>query len=189
MHPQDGRVVSNFVVQALKGEPLTIYGDGSQTRSFMFIHDLINGLISLMNREPQFDPEEGKFENVDVHSPVNLGNPTEFTIRELVDVVQEVVEEVRKEEEADLKKDSEGGDEEGTRTRQVEGEGEGEGGFQLPEKIKIEYLPMPIDDPKQRRPDTTRARELLGWEPKWSLKDGLKEMVKYYRMRIEEGSL
>lgn len=186
MHPQDGRVVSNFVVQALKGEALTIYGDGSQTRSFMFVHDLITGLIALMNREPQFDEELGRFD--DVHSPVNLGNPIEFTIKELVDIVSEVVEEVRKEAFEKLKGDGEV-ETETEAEGGVDGEGSGRESVKVPPPVRVEYLPMPVDDPKQRRPDTTRAKQLLGWEPRWKLRDGLREMVKYYRMRIDEGSL
>ncbi|PWN51083.1 NAD(P)-binding protein [Violaceomyces palustris] len=193
MQTDDGRVVSNFIVQALKGEPLTIFGDGSQTRSFMFIHDLIDGLIGLMNAEPSQNPDHQSSESQppdlsggptsgdvdqpvpdlphggevdhrsDVHSPVNLGNPAEFTVRELADLVAEVVEEVKNRPSA--RSTIDGGDD------------------------GIRQLPMPKDDPRQRRPDTTRARELLDWEPRWMLRDGLKEMATFYWDRMKEGSL
>ncbi|PWN42073.1 NAD(P)-binding protein [Ceraceosorus guamensis] len=149
MHAADGRVVSNFVIQALKGLPLTVYGDGIQTRSFCFIHDLIDGLIALMNVHPG---EEGK----DIHFPVNLGSSFEFTIAELATIVAEVVDELLAEERPNT---------------------------------EIRYLPLPIDDPKQRRPDTTRAEGLIGWNPRWKLKDGLREMAAYYHARILDGSL
>lgn len=221
-----GRVVSNFVIQALRGEPLTIYGDGSQTRSFMFIHDLVDGLISLMNTEAP-----------DAHAPVNLGNETEFTVKELVDVVQEVVEEIRREregeseegrDEADGEAEAEGGSKAGNGPAAAENSvGSAAAGYAAgpsqppaqadesapdlsglsissdnpstltssaaPSKKKtpseIIYLPMPIDDPQQRRPDTTRARKLLDWTPKWKLKEGLREMAEYYWGRMEEGVL
>jgi UDP-glucuronate decarboxylase len=128
MHPNDGRVVSNFIVQALKGQPITIYGDGSQTRSFCFVDDLVRGLIALMESADS------------VTGPVNLGNPGEFTIRELADHVVGLT---------------------GSRS-------------------KIVHMPLPEDDPKQRRPDITRARDLLGWEPKIPLDQGLTQTVAYF---------
>ncbi|CAL9066245.1 unnamed protein product [Musa banksii] len=126
----DGRVVSNFVAQALRKEPLTVYGDGKQTRSFQYVSDLVEGLIKLM---------EG--ENV---GPFNLGNPGEFTMLELAKVVQDTI---------DL-------------------------------NAKIEFRPNTADDPHKRKPDITRAKELLGWEPKVSLRDGLPLMVTDFRKRI-----
>lgn len=134
MHPNDGRVVSNFIVQALRGEEVTIYGDGTQTRSFCYVDDLIEGLIRLMNTEAE-----------DIHNPVNIGNPGEFTMNELA---QEVARAVGKE-------------------------------------IKIKYLPLPQDDPKQRQPDITRAKHLLGWQPTIPLAEGLKKTVAYFAKRIE----
>jgi dTDP-glucose 4,6-dehydratase len=131
MRPGDGRVVSNFIVQALRGEPLTVYGDGSQTRSFCFVEDEVEGLYRL------FLSEE--------HDPVNLGNPIEYSIRDLAERVSEIV-------------------------------GSGE----------IRSLPLPVDDPRVRRPDITRARELLGWEPAVSLEDGLARTIPYFRDLVTE---
>ena len=134
MHPNDGRVVSNFIVQVLRGEEVTIYGDGTQTRSFCYVDDLIEGLIRLMNTETE-----------DIYRPVNIGNPGEFTMNELA---QEVAKAVGKE-------------------------------------IKIKYLPLPQDDPRQRQPDITRAKQLLGWQPTIPLAEGLKKTVAYFAKRIE----
>ena len=131
MRPGDGRVVSNFIVQALRGEPLTVYGDGSQTRSFCFVEDEVEGLYRL------FLSEE--------HDPVNLGNPIEYSIRDLAERVSEIV-------------------------------GSGE----------IRSLPLPVDDPRVRRPDITRARGLLGWEPAVSLEDGLARTIPYFRDLVTE---
>ena len=128
MHPQDGRVVSNFIVQALRGEDITIYGDGSQTRSFCYVDDLIEGAIRLMNTAP------------DVTGPVNIGNPGEFTMLELAEKVIALT---------------------GSASR-------------------IVYRTLPEDDPKQRRPDITKARELLGWQPKVALDDGLVRTIAYF---------
>lgn len=132
MHPNDGRVVSNFVVQALRGEALTIYGEGSQTRSFCYVDDLIEGFVRLMG-----SPDE-------VTGPVNLGNPVEFTIRELADLVTEMS---------------------GSATT-------------------VSSLPLPSDDPTQRRPDIDKARALLGWEPKIALRDGLAKTIDYFRTLV-----
>lgn len=129
MHPNDGRVVSNFIVQALKGENITIYGDGQQTRSFCYVDDLIEGFVRLMNTE------------CNITGPVNLGNPSEFTISELAEKVLMFV-----------------------------------GGTS-----KLEYMPLPPDDPKQRQPDITLANQMLGWVPKVSLEDGLKETIAYFK--------
>ena len=131
MHPCDGRVVSNFIVQALRGEPITIYGDGSQTRSFCYVDDLVSGIMAFMEQ----DSETG---------PVNLGNPGEFTIRELAEMVVALTG----------------------------------------SKSEIVYKPLPSDDPKQRRPDISRAKALLGWEPKIQLKEGLLRTVEDLAKRI-----
>jgi len=134
MLENDGRVVSNFIVQALRGEDLTIYGSGEQTRSFCYVDDLVEGFIRLMNTEAD-----------DIHLPVNIGNPGEFTMNELA---QEVAKTVGKD-------------------------------------IKITHLPLPQDDPKQRKPNITRAKELLGWEPTIPLAEGLKKTVAYFAERIK----
>jgi UDP-glucuronate decarboxylase len=138
MLENDGRVVSNFIVQALKGEELTIYGTGEQTRSFCYVDDLVEGMIRLMNVGQD---ASGEF---DVHDPVNVGNPGEFTMRELAEEVARAV-----------------GREAHTR-----------------------HCPLPQDDPKQRRPDITRARKLLGWEPTVPLREGLARTVEYFAERI-----
>jgi UDP-glucuronate decarboxylase len=130
MAENDGRVVSNFIVQALRGQELTLYGTGEQTRSFCYVDDLVDGLVRLMNVEGQ-----GR------HEPVNLGNPVEFTIRQLAEEVVMVV---------------------GGETRVV-------------------FKPLPQDDPTQRQPDITRAREWLGWEPRLHLAEGLALTVEYFR--------
>jgi len=131
MHPNDGRVVSNFIVHALEGQPITVYGDGSQTRSFCYVDDLIDGLIRLMN-----SPRE-------VTGPINIGNPREMTVRELAELV--------------IKKTG--------------------------SPVKLEFHELPSDDPRQRQPDITRAREQLGWEPKVSLDEGLDRTIAYFRER------
>ena len=128
MHPNDGRVVSNFVIQALLGEDLKIYGDGSQTRSFCFVDDLVDGLIRLMGTADQ------------VTGPINLGNPGEFTILELAKIVIEMVE----------------------------------------SKSRIVHAAKPEDDPRQRKPDISKAAEVLGWAPKTDLVEGLKRTIGYF---------
>jgi UDP-glucuronate decarboxylase len=133
MHPNDGRVVSNFIVQALKGEDITIYGDGLQTRSFCYVDDLIAGMIRLMDTGD------------DITGPVNVGNPGEFTMIELAEKVLSLT---------------------GSRS-------------------KLVRLPLPADDPKQRRPDITRARRELGWEPTVGLEDGLRETISYFRNLLD----
>lgn len=129
MHPKDGRVVSNFIVQALKGEDITIYGDGQQTRSFCYVDDLIEGLVRMMSSP------------VELVGPVNLGNPCEFTIRELAEKVLHFAD----------------------------------------SKSNLIFMPLPQDDPQQRQPNISFAREKLGWEPTVSLEDGLKETVAYFK--------
>lgn len=133
MHPDDGRVVSNFIVQALKNEPITIYGDGHQTRSFCYVADLVEGLIRLMNSTD------------DVTGPMNLGNPNEFTIRELAEVVISIT---------------------GSRS-------------------KLELMPLPIDDPRQRKPDIKLAKEKLDWVPKIELIEGLKRSIDYFNQLLK----
>jgi len=131
MLENDGRVVSNFVVQALNGRELTVYGTGEQTRSFCYVDDLVEGLIRLMNKD-------------DVEGPVNLGNPGEFTIKELAEEIAALC------------------------------------GI----SAAIKYEPLPQDDPRQRQPDITRAKELLGWEPTIPLRDGLQRTIAYFSERL-----
>jgi UDP-glucuronate decarboxylase len=131
MLENDGRVVSNFIVQALRGESLTLYGEGEQTRSFCYVDDLIEGLIRLMNAEH-------------LHDPVNLGNPGEFTIKQLAEEVIKVCE----------------------------------------SKSGFTYLPLPADDPRQRKPDITRAQDLLGWNPTIPLHEGLRRTVEDFKTRV-----
>jgi len=135
MLENDGRVVSNFVVQALRGESLTLYGEGNQTRSFCYVDDLIEGLIRLMNTE-------------DLHQPVNLGNPGEFTIKQLAEEVRRICD----------------------------------------SKSEFRYLPLPEDDPRQRKPDITTAQRALDWNPTIPLADGLERTVQYFRERVRNGS-
>ena len=132
MHPNDGRVISNFIVQALKGEPITLYGDGSQSRAFCYVDDLIDGLVRMMDQDAEI-------------GPINLGKPDEFTIRELAETVMRLT-------------DSRSG---------------------------LVFRPLPQDDPAQRRPDITKARATLGWEPAVSLEDGLKETISYFRKVLD----
>jgi len=134
MHPADGRVVSNFIIQALKGEDITLYGDGSQTRSFCYVDEMVDGFIRLMASP------------VDFTGPVNLGNPDEFTIRELAGKVVEMTG----------------------------------------SKSKLVCKPLPADDPKQRQPDITLAKEELGWEPKIKLEEGLKKTIAYFDKLLTE---
>ena len=133
MHPNDGRVVSNFIVQALSGKPLTVYGDGSQTRSFCFVDDLVNGLMSLMKA-----PDE-------IVGPINLGNPTELTIFQLAEMVIEIVG----------------------------------------SKSIIEYRPLPQDDPMQRCPDISRAKDKLNWIPTVEVKKGLQKTIDHFTSNVQ----
>ena len=128
MHPADGRVVSNFIVQALTGQPITIYGEGQQTRSFCYVDDLVEGLLRLMASPPEFS------------GPVNLGNPGEFTIRELAERVLSLTG----------------------------------------SKANLVFQPLPADDPTQRQPDITLAREKLGWQPTIQLDEGLRKTIAYF---------
>jgi len=134
MDMNDGRVVSNFIVQALKGEDITVYGKGDQTRSFCYVDDLIEGFVRLMNFPESY------------HLPVNIGNPNEFTILELADKVISLTG----------------------------------------SKSKLVYNPLPQDDPMQRQPNIERAKELLGWEPKIELEEGLKKTITYFENKLSE---
>ena len=133
MLEDDGRVVSNFIVQALRGKPLTLYGEGQQTRSFCYVDDLIEGLIRLMNVE-------------NLHEPVNLGNPGEFTIKQLAEEVRNI----------------------------------------CGSQSEFTYMPLPADDPRQRKPNITRAQNSLGWNPTIPLREGLKRTVEDFRRRINK---
>ena len=128
MHPNDGRVVSNFIVQALRNQPITLYGDGTQTRSFCYVDDLIAGFVRLMDSPDDFT------------GPVNLGNPGEFTMIELAEAIRDLT---------------------GSRSPLV-------------------HQPLPQDDPRQRQPDISLAKSVLGWEPKMPLRDGLKPTIAYF---------
>jgi dTDP-glucose 4,6-dehydratase len=130
LHPSDGRVISNFLMQALRGEPLTVYGDGSQTRSFCYVDDLIEGIMRLSRSSE--------------HMPVNIGNPVEFTILECAQTVLEVTG----------------------------------------SKSELRFEPLPQDDPTRRRPDITRARTILGWEPRVSLKEGLLKSLEFFSSKV-----
>ena len=128
MRPDDGRVVSNFITQALQNRPITIYGDGSQTRSFCYVDDLVAGIFAAMNCP------------ADLTGPFNLGNPNEFTVLELAQLITDVVQ----------------------------------------SSSELKFVELPLDDPKQRRPDIQLARDLLGWKPSTTLKDGLSSTVNYF---------
>lgn len=133
MHPNDGRVVSNFIVQALRNEDITIYGDGNQTRSFQYVDDLIDGLVRMMENDQDFI------------GPVNMGNPGEFTIRELADMVLQLIPE---------------------------------------SKSKLVFKPLPADDPRQRQPNISLAKEKLQWEPNIALETGLEKTIQYFKKVI-----
>jgi dTDP-glucose 4,6-dehydratase len=134
MRPNDGRVVSNFINQALRGEPLTVYGDGSQTRSFCYVSDMVEGLYRLLLS--------------DEVNPVNIGNPNEFTVSELAHVVVKDVGSLS----------------------------------------AIEFLPLPLDDPRVRQPDIGLAKERLGWEPKVQITEGLALTIEYFRTQLAGSS-
>lgn len=135
MHSNDGRVVSNFVLQALKNEPITIYGNGKQTRSFQYVSDLVDGLVALMNSN--------------YTQPVNLGNPQEHTIEEFAQIIRDLV-----------------------------------GG-----QSKIVEFPAVEDDPQRRKPDISRAKKVLNWEPRVELKVGLKRTIEYFKKELESEKL
>lgn len=130
MRPDDGRVVSNFIVAALNGEPLTVYGDGAQTRSFCYVDDLVSGIVALLESTE--------------HAPVNIGSPEEHPVSELAQIVLEATG----------------------------------------SSSSLEYRPLPVDDPRRRRPDTTRAREVLGWDPAVALREGVRRTAEYFRSEI-----
>ncbi len=136
MRPHDGRVVSNFIVQALQGLPLTVYGSGNQTRSFCYVDDEVDGILRLLAALP----------SEEIHLPVNIGNPNELTVMEIANKVLELT------------------------------------GSSAP----IAFEPLPEDDPKVRRPDITRAKELLDWEPAIGLEEGLRRTIDYFRARVED---
>jgi UDP-glucuronate decarboxylase len=140
MHPNDGRVVSNFIVQALQGQDITLYGDGQQTRSFCYVDDLVDGLMRFMNL-PRGEGGAPGFPG-----PINLGNPGEFTIRQLAELVIELT---------------------GSASKMV-------------------FRPLPSDDPMQRKPDITKAREILGWEPQIALEQGLKKTIAYFDQLLSQ---
>jgi UDP-glucuronate decarboxylase len=133
MHPDDGRVVSNFIVQALKGENITVFGDGSHTRSFQYISDLIKGLVKLMATADNFT------------GPVNIGNPIEVSVGDLAEKIIKMTG----------------------------------------SKSKIAYLPLPADDPKQRKPDIKLAKDILGWQPEIGLEEGLTKTIEYFKRMIK----
>ena len=135
MHPNDGRVVSNFIVQALKGQDITLYGDGQQTRSFCYVDDLIDAFIAYMGKDG------------DLPGPINMGNPVEFTMKQLAEEVLALTG----------------------------------------SKSKLTHRPLPSDDPKQRQPNIDKAKELLGWQPKVQLRDGLKKTIEYFDALLKEG--
>ncbi len=140
MRPDDGRMIPNFIQQALLKQPLTIYGDGSQTRSVQYVDDLVEGVLRLMRSQ------EGR--------PVNIGNPVEYMVREVAALILKLTR----------------------ASSQGESQGEGQGESQS----ELVYEPLPKDDPKQRRPDTTRAREVLGWEPKVAAEEGLSRTIEWF---------
>ncbi len=136
MRNQDGRVVSNFIVQALKGDPITIYGSGNQTRSFCYVSDLVEGILKLL-----WKPVDSVDSSWNIHYPINLGNPSEFTVLELAHKVLELTS----------------------------------------SSSNLEFQPLPEDDPKVRRPDITKAKKFLDWQPQVGLEDGLRKTIEYFR--------
>ncbi|HOK22019.1 MAG TPA: SDR family oxidoreductase, partial [Bacteroidales bacterium] len=137
MHPNDGRVVSNFIIQAIQNKPITIYGDGTQTRSFCYVDDMLDGLIKLMNTSDE------------IIGPINLGNPSEFKIIELAELIIDLTN----------------------------------------SKSEIIHLPLPEDDPIRRQPDISKAKSILEWQPKISLKEGLVKTIEYFERLMIEGDL
>jgi UDP-glucuronate decarboxylase len=132
MHPNDGRVVSNFIVQALRGEPITIYGKGDQTRSFCYVDDLVGAIMAFMHANDRFP------------GPINLGNPTEVTVRQLAETIIRLTS----------------------------------------SSSRMEFRPLPSDDPERRRPDISLARDRLGWQPTTKLEDGLRKVIDYFKARL-----
>ncbi len=159
MRPNDGRVVSNFVVQALSGQPLTVYGDGNQTRSFCYVDDLVRGIAAVLTTESKTNAAERTDRSsfltrrpdcaeLSIHEPINLGNPREMTVRDIAERVISLV---------------------GCRR-------------------DIREQPLPVDDPKVRRPDIGRAKALLGWEPKVQLDEGLTKTINYFRAALSRAA-
>jgi UDP-glucuronate decarboxylase len=134
MHPNDGRVVSNFIIQALKNEDITLYGSGEQTRSFCYRDDLVAALIKMMNTPPE------------INGPINIGNPNEFTIKQLAENIIDLTG----------------------------------------SKSKLVYQPLPVDDPKQRQPNITKAKKILNWEPTTQLREGLGLTIEYFDNLLKE---
>ncbi|HSE58497.1 MAG TPA: UDP-glucuronic acid decarboxylase family protein [Nitrospiraceae bacterium] len=155
MRPNDGRVVSNFIVQALQGKPLTIFGDGTQTRSFCYADDLVRGITALLLADSDKTVDQRTDRSTfltksaqplpeTIHDPVNIGNPRELTVKDIAELVLRLTG----------------------------------------SKSAIEYRPLPADDPKVRRPDIRRAKMLLGWEPQVELEDGLRKTIEYFRQVV-----
>jgi len=156
MRPDDGRAVSNFVVQALRGVPLTVYGDGSQTRSFCYIDDMVSGIIKVLLKEADRTIEqrtdrdsflyknEGLYTTKSIHDPINLGNPRELPVLDVARIVLELT---------------------GSKSR-------------------MEFKPLPADDPRVRRPNITKAKELLGWAPQVTMEEALKRTIDYFRKKL-----
>jgi len=156
MRPNDGRVISNFIVQALRGEPLTVHGDGSQTRSFCYLDDMIAGLLAVLDLPSDRSPEErmdrsflhaSREAEDSIHQPINLGNPEERSVLEIARLVLEATS----------------------------------------SQSPLQFLPRPVDDPRVRRPDISRAARLLGWSPKVSLEEGIRHTVDYFRRLVASG--
>jgi dTDP-glucose 4,6-dehydratase len=152
MRPNDGRVVSNFIVQALHGKPLTVFGDGSQTRSFCYVDDLVRGIVALLmvksdksvaerTDRAKFLTKQAEATLNSIHDPVNIGNPRELTVRQIAELIIKLTD----------------------------------------SRSRIEEHPLPADDPKVRRPDISRAKALLSWEPEIVLEDGIRKTVEYFR--------
>jgi dTDP-glucose 4,6-dehydratase len=155
MRPNDGRVVSNFIVQALHGKPLTLFGDGSQTRSFCYVDDLVRGIVSLLmvksdksvaerTDRAKFLTKQATTSLDSIHDPVNIGNPRELTVREIAELILKLTG----------------------------------------SSSKVQQQPLPADDPKVRRPDISRAKSLLGWEPQIVLEDGIRKTIEYFRQAV-----
>jgi len=158
MRPNDGRVVSNFIVQAIQDKPLTVFGGGTQTRSFCYVDDMVRGIAALLMAESGksvaertdragFLSQRSEPQPETIHDPVNLGNPHELTVMEIARLVLKLT------------------------------------GSSSP----IQHQPLPVDDPRVRRPDIRRAKALLGWEPKVELEDGLRKTIEYFREVLKQG--
>jgi nucleoside-diphosphate-sugar epimerase len=156
MRPNDGRVVSNFIVQASSGQPLTIYGEGNQTRSFCYVDDTVEGIIQLLLKESDRSLDERtdrksflyrsptQARQSSVHEPVNIGNPEELTVNQLAQVITRLTG----------------------------------------SNAEVRHEPLPIDDPQVRRPDITKAQTLLGWSPKFAIEEGLARTIQYFSTKL-----